>query len=149
MSEPATETLDSKLSQLYRHRFPEDIQGRRRAIWKILCTDWFERWIPPDARVVEVGAGYCEFINAVSAAEKVGIDLNPESRLRAASDVTIHLIAAERMAEVLPANHFDVVFMSNFLEHCATKNHVLDVLRAARAVLKPGGRVLILGPNFR
>ena len=146
---PEGENLVSKLAQLYRHRFPEDIQDQRTDIWKILCKDWFSRWIPPTARVLEVGTGYCEFINNVVAAEKVGVDLNPESKVRAAPDVRIHLISADRLTDVLPKDYFDVVFMSNFLEHCASKDHVLEVLRASRAVLKPGGRILILGPNYR
>jgi hypothetical protein len=61
----------------------------------------------------------------------------------------VHEIAAERLCDVVPPSHFDAAFMSNFLEHCRTREQVLDVLRAVWIALKPGGRVLILGPNFR
>src|SRR5262249_22974007 len=110
---------------------------------------WFSRYIPRDARVLEIGAGYCEFINHTAAAERVAIDLNPETRLHAAPEVTVHEVAAEDLTTAVPSAHFDVVFMSNFLEHCRSRDQLLAVLRAAATALKPRGHVLILGPNFR
>ncbi|HVQ39275.1 MAG TPA: class I SAM-dependent methyltransferase, partial [Pyrinomonadaceae bacterium] len=137
------------VEQLYRHRFPADQLERRAAVWKVLCRDWFARYISPDARVLEVAGGYCEFINHIEAAERVTVDINPETRSHAAAGVTVHEIAAERLAEVVPNSYFDAVFMSNFLEHCRSRETMLAVLHASAAVLKPGGRLLILGPNFR
>src|SRR5262249_52463791 len=89
------EPLESAVEQLYRNRFPEEVLGRRNAVWKVLCRCWFSRYIPRDARVLEIGAGYCEFINHTAAAERVAIDLNPETRLHAAPEVTVHEVAAE------------------------------------------------------
>jgi SAM-dependent methyltransferase len=141
--------IEATVDQLYRHRFPAEMLEKRDAVWKVLCRDWFARYIPTGARVLEVAAGYCEFINNVAAAERVAIDLNPETRLHAGPGVAVHEIAAERLSDVLAPAHFDTVFMSNFLEHCRSRDQVLEVLRAAAQVLKPGGSVLILGPNFR
>jgi SAM-dependent methyltransferase len=43
----------------------------------------------------------------------------------------------------------NIVFTSNFLEHLPDKK-ILDVfLEQVHAVLKPGGRYIILGPNLR
>jgi SAM-dependent methyltransferase len=141
--------LDASIESLYRHRFPREMLDRRAAVWRILCRSWFARYIPPNARVLEVAAGYCEFINNISAAEKVAIDLNPETRYFAAPEVTVHHVAAEHLTSVITPGTFDTVFMSNFLEHCRTRDQVLDVLRACFAALRPGGRLLILGPNFQ
>jgi SAM-dependent methyltransferase len=141
--------LERSVAQLYRNRFPSDFLARRAAIWRILCRDWLSRYIPASARVLEIAAGYCEFINNIPAAERVAIDLNPETRQHASADVAVHLAAAEAVAEVLPASYFDTAFMSNFLEHCRSREHVLDVLRSVWSVLRPGGSLLILGPNFR
>ena len=99
--------------------------------------------------MLDIGAGYCEFINNVRAAERVAIDRNPDVRRHAANGVRVHEVAAERLPEVLPVDHFDVAFASNFLEHCRSRDEMLAVLRAVRAVLKPAGRFMILGPNFR
>jgi SAM-dependent methyltransferase len=141
--------LEKSVDQLYRNRFPPDVVARRAAIWRILCRDWFAKHIPTSARVLEVAAGYCEFINNIPAAERVAIDLNPETRQHAAADVVVHLAAAESVAKVVPTSYFDTAFMSNFLEHCRSREHVLDVLRSVWSVLRPGGSLLILGPNFR
>ena len=141
--------LESVVSTLYRHRFPPASFGRRNAVWSVLCRHWFSRYVPADARVLEVGAGYCEFINHIEAAERVAVDVNPEIHEQADPDVTVHEIAAERLAQRVRHGYFDAVFMSNFLEHCRSRDQVLAVLENAALALKPGGRVLILGPNFQ
>jgi SAM-dependent methyltransferase len=149
INDASTSGLEASIESLYRHRFPREMLDRRAAVWRVLCDSWFARYIPPNARVLEVAAGYCEFINNIQAAEKVAVDLNPETKEFAARDVTVHEVAAEQLASVVTPTTFDTVFMSNFLEHCRTRDQVLDVLRACYAALKPGGRLLILGPNFQ
>jgi SAM-dependent methyltransferase len=141
--------LESTVDELYRHRFPRQILRQRSAVWKILCESWLSRFIPTQARVVEVAAGYCEFINNVRAAERLAVDLNPETSMHAGPGVVVHQASAEDLAQAVGRNACDTVFMSNFLEHCRSRDHLLAVLRASAAVLKPAGRVLILGPNFR
>jgi hypothetical protein len=141
--------LESIVDRIYRNRFPHHVLKRRAATWKVLCDCWLARYIPRDGRVLEVAAGYCEFINNVVASERVAVDLNPETRHHAGAGVVVHEIAAERLGEVVPHAYFDAAFMSNFLEHCRNREQVLEVLRAVRTALVAGGRVLILGPNFR
>jgi len=141
--------LESAIPALYRERFPDASSGRRGAVWKTICRSWLSSHISADARVLEIGAGYCEFINNIRAAERVAVDLNPETRRHARPGVTVHEIAAESLADRVPPGYFDVAFMSNFLEHCRSRDHVLAILRNVAVVLKPAGRVLILGPNFR
>ena len=96
-----------------------------------------------------MAAGYCEFINNIRGAERVAVDINPDVKHYAESGVVVHQIEAEHLDNVLTKSYFDVVFMSNFLEHCRSREHVLRVLSAVAKVLKPQGSVLILGPNFR
>jgi SAM-dependent methyltransferase len=43
----------------------------------------------------------------------------------------------------------DVVFTSNFFEHLHTKCDLRDTLMQARRCLRPGGRIIALGPNIR
>jgi len=144
-----TSSLGLAVDRLYRHRFPPEVLAQRAAVWKVLCDFWFSRYIPPNSRVLEVAAGYCEFINNIRAIERVAVDVNPETTKHAASGVVVHQITAERLADSLPQSSFDVVFMSNFLEHCKSRDQMLEILRAVALVLKPDGRLLILGPNFR
>ena len=142
-------SVESSVTQLYRHRFPPEVIKSRLAVWRILCRSWFSRYIPQNARILEVAAGYCEFINNVEGAERVAIDVNPDIRKYAAAGVVVHQISAEHLDNVLSRDHFDVVFMSNFLEHCRSREQILRVLSAVANVLKPKGSILILGPNFR
>ncbi|HVA95047.1 MAG TPA: hypothetical protein VNI36_09110 [Candidatus Dormibacteraeota bacterium] len=52
-------------------------------------VSYFGRWVPPKGAVLDLGAGYCEFINNVSAGTKYAMDLNPEILNQAESDVKI------------------------------------------------------------
>jgi SAM-dependent methyltransferase len=54
-----------------------------------------------------------------------------------------------RLAEAVPNNYFDVVFMSNYLEHLDSAESVVEQLRVARRVLRVGGRVIVLQPNIK
>lgn len=141
--------LENLVEQIYKNRFGKQVLARRTAVWQALCEGWFNRYVPANGKVLEVAAGYCEFINNVAAGERVAVDLNPETRNHAAPGVQVFEIAAERLGEAVPKSHFDSAFMSNFLEHCRTREQVLAVFEAVRGALKPGGRVMILGPNFR
>ena len=50
--------------------------------------------------------------------------------------------------DFLDASAVDVVFASNLLEHLELSD-VLATVREVRRVLKPGGTLLLLQPNFR
>jgi SAM-dependent methyltransferase len=43
----------------------------------------------------------------------------------------------------------DVVFSSNFFEHLPSKEHLQCVLQEIHRVLRPNGRLLLMGPNIR
>ena len=131
---------------VYERRFG-DMLAFRRQMWDVLCRDFFQRHVPTDATVVEIGAGYCEFINHIKARRKIAVDLNPDTRRHAGPDVTVITSSTSRI-EPLEDGTADVVFASNFLEHL-TREDILATLREVRRVLKPGGRFLILQPNIR
>jgi SAM-dependent methyltransferase len=133
------------LKRLYEARLA-DPEGFRPAMWKVLCEDFFQADVPPDATVVEMAAGHCEFINAIRAGRKVAADINPAVAQHAAPGVEVVVGNAAHLP--LPPGSVDVVFMSNFLEHL-DRTGILDVLRECLRLLKPGGRLLILQPNQR
>jgi SAM-dependent methyltransferase len=140
----STENLD----QLYRQRFPEAVLARKSALWAVLCDDFFQRHVEPTDTVVDIGAGYCEFINNIRAARKIAVDVNPDVRRFAAPDVRVINAPGMALAEIAAAS-VDVVFMSNFLEHLPNKQLVLDTFREARRILRAGGRIIVLQPNIR
>jgi SAM-dependent methyltransferase len=98
--------------------------------------------------VLDLGAGYCEFINNATAGVKYAMDLNPDVQKRATQGVTV---LQQDCSEPwpLPEGELDAVFTSNFLEHLPNKAAVSTVLSNAYRCLKPGGRFIAMGPNIK
>jgi len=133
------------LMQLYRARFQGTAEYRSR-VWDVL-TQFFEQWISPDAAVLDLGCGYCEFINKVHCKQKFGMDLNPDS-VRFAETAAVF---EQDCSQLWPLNtgSLDVVFTSNFFEHLPSKATLENTLVQARRCLRPGGRLIAMGPNVR
>ena len=138
----------TELEKLYDQRFPTAELAQKQAIWQVLCKHFFQRFVDPAATVVDVGAGYCEFINNIRARHKIAVDLNPDVRRFAAADVRVMNDSCTAMGQLESAS-VDVVFMSNFLEHLPSKQLVLDTFREAHRILKDGGKIIVLQPNIR
>jgi SAM-dependent methyltransferase len=76
------------------------------------------------------------------------MDLNPDSAGHLASDV--HFIHQDcSQSWPLPDDALDVVFTSNFFEHLPDKNALGLTLDQIRRCLKPGGRLIAIGPNIK
>jgi SAM-dependent methyltransferase len=135
------------LQQIYGRRF-QDAEHRRKLVWKVLSEEFFNRWVYFEDSVLDLGAGYCEFINSVEARKKYAIDLNPSTVTRAQNDVQV-ITQDVRTSWDISDSSVDVVFTSNFLEHLGQRCEVTHCLRESRRVLRPGGRLIALGPNIR
>ncbi len=136
------------VEHLYRHRFTDDDRERKLQVWKVLCQDFFSKYVRPSDAVLDLGAGYCEFINNIDAARRVAVDANPELKRLAGPGVEAHVGPAEELS-FLASESFDVVFSSNFFEHLPSKEVLANVVDEARRVLVPGGRLLAMGPNVK
>ena len=42
-------------------------RAAKARLWRTLCEAFFRRYVPADGTVLDVGAGYCDFINHVRA----------------------------------------------------------------------------------
>ncbi len=132
---------------IYGQRFAEN-QGYRQKIWQVLTADFFQMLISPSAAVLDLGCGYGEFINQIAAREKYGMDLNPDSARMLAAGV--HFFQQDcSLPWPLPDDTLDAVFTSNFFEHLPDKATLGRTLEQARRCLKPGGRLIALGPNIK
>jgi SAM-dependent methyltransferase len=135
------------LQRAYDLRFRGSQEYRRR-VWKILTQDFFQPLIPSSSHVLDLGCGWGEFINQIDAALKYAMDLNPESRQRLAPN--IHFIEQDCSAKwPLGDRSLDVVFSSNFFEHLRAKDDLYRTLGHVRRCLKPGGRLICMGPNIK
>ena len=76
------------LQSAYARRFAGQ-ERRRTQMWDILARSFLNRWITPNDSVLDLGAGYCEFINSVEAKNRFAIDVNPSTRIHATSGVTV------------------------------------------------------------
>jgi SAM-dependent methyltransferase len=140
--------MSAELETLYANRFDPGERAWKDEVWTILCRKVFARWISKDATVLDLGAGYCEFVNHVEARRRIAVDLNPETARVAAHGVEVRAVSATELG-FLADGEVDVVFSSNFLEHLANKDEVAKLLNEAHRVLKPGGRIILMGPNIR
>lgn len=138
----------SRLDTLYQTRFDAAEQERKNEIWKILCSQFFQKYVPENSHVLDLGAGFGEFINHIVALEKTAVDLNPDSASYLQADIRFIQQPATQLT-ALQNNSIDIAFASNFFEHMPSKEILIEVVREAHRVLRPGGKLLILQPNIR
>jgi SAM-dependent methyltransferase len=135
-----------ELKALYGDRFGAEAD-QRQDIWQVLCSRFFQKWIPADAVVLDLAAGHCEFINNIKAGRRIAVDLNPDVAERAADGVETYTLRSDDLSAIADAS-VDRVFISNFFEHIS-REVILATLREVHRVLKPNGLLLLLQPNIR
>ncbi|HLY73268.1 MAG TPA: class I SAM-dependent methyltransferase [Planctomycetota bacterium] len=136
------------LEPLYRHRFDEASREAKQRLWKILVESFFQKYVKPDAVVLDLGCGFGEFLNHVRCARRVGVDLSLEATRYLSPGIEFHPGDVSTLS-MLPDATVDLVFSSNLLEHLPSKEAAEQMLREARRVLKRGGELVLLGPNLR
>lgn len=139
--------VQAELKEIYSVRFAGAHDYRSR-VWKILAANFFCKWIRPQDAVLDLGCGRGEFINAVSAARKFAMDLNPA--VKECLEVDVHFLEQDCSAAwPLASGSLDAVFTSNFFEHLPTKAALRAALREACRCLKPNGCLIAVGPNVK
>jgi SAM-dependent methyltransferase len=139
--------LTADLQKIYAARFSGH-EAYRNEVWKILTAEFFSKWIKADHTILDLGCGYGEFSNNVVAKKKYAMDLNPSARSYVVDDVEL-LQQDCSQTWPLATNSLDTVFTSNFFEHLPTKQALQATLGEAHRCLKPGGRLIALGPNIK
>jgi SAM-dependent methyltransferase len=134
------------LQRLYEYRFRHIGQPRRTAVWETIAPHVWDLMGRPE-RLLDPAAGRGEFINAAPAAERWAVDRVRHSEGTFAEGVTS--VVADVFDAELPEGHFDGVFVSNFLEHLDSPEEISRLLERLAAATAPGGRIAIMGPNYR
>ncbi len=137
------------IQTLYRNRFQEEDQKKKNSLWGEICR-FLEHFIDLDAKIiVDVAAGYCDFINNFEyKCKKCAIDIDPDVRRSAAEDVEVFVDNITNMSQYFAKGLVSMFFMSNFLEHIS-KEDISKLLELEYGLLEPGGEVWILTPNIR
>lgn len=135
------------LEQIYERRFA-GLEDYRRAVWRVLADEVFSHWIAAGSSLLDLGSGYCEFINQIPARRKYAMDLNPATKSNAGDDVAVLLQDCSTEWQI-PADTLDAVFTSNFFEHLPDKAALERTVQNAFRCLLPGGRLIAMGPNIR
>jgi ubiquinone/menaquinone biosynthesis C-methylase UbiE len=140
--------VGSELDSLYRARFDDDELVKKTHIWRVLCQDFFQRYVLPDDTVLDLACGSGEFVNNIQATNRIGLDLREETQNLLQTGVRFIKSSATDLSAI-DSSSIDVVFTSNFLEHLREKDDVLTVFREVKRILRPAGCFLIMGPNIR
>jgi len=131
--------------RLYHFRFRDVDQAGKNAVWREIAQYVHARMGAPE-RMLDPAAGRGEFIRAVPAGERWAIDMVRQADLEADG---VKMIISDIMDAELPEDYFDGVWISNFLEHLPDQNAVANLLAKLHASMTVGGRIAIMGPNFK
>ncbi len=138
---------ESDLSRIYAQRFAANLDYRKR-VWRVLIDSFFQRYVPQDATVLDLGCGYGEFINQIKAGPKYAMDLNPDApRYLSAGVEFIQQDCSQPW--VIEKDSLDVIFTSNFFEHLPDKAALGRTLDQAHQALRKGGQLIAMGPNAK
>jgi SAM-dependent methyltransferase len=128
----------------YKSRYIYD--DRRPLVWKEIVS-FLQKFMPASGTVVDLGAGYCDFINNVKAEKKYAVDISPELEHFAGND-TIKINQTVWNLYEIQDNSVDVVHASNLLEHF-TDEELNKVMKEVGRILRKGGRLILIQPNYR
>lgn len=128
----------------HRVRFPYD--PRRATVWRSICR-YLQRYVRPDEPLLDLGAGYGEFSRFIRSGKKWALDENPE--LASFWPPGVHALIQSALLPIpLESDSLGTVFASNFFEHF-TIDECRSILAELSRVLRPGGRLVVVQPNFR
>ena len=119
----------------------------REVVWTVIA-EYVRRWVPKDARVLEIGAGYCCWINALSGTRRVAVDAWPVVARHAAPGVEAVVLDLSTGLTQFADESFDLVLASNVIEHFEPDAAASLIAETVR-LLRRGGRVIVMQPNFR
>lgn len=120
---------------------------RRDVVWQEL-NKFFSTYYPKNLEsAVELGAAYCYWINNVSAQKKWAVDLSPVVKDFAKGNTVPMVQDASKLA-FLADSSVDLVLASNFFEHFSYEDGQ-EIVKEILRVLRVGGRLCVLQPNFR
>lgn len=133
--------------RIYEYRFKDVDLNKKNVVWKEIAKYIYDRTNQPKT-VLDPAGGMCEFINNLDAPVRWTIDLNEEFVGKYA-DQAVKKVIGNNLTVDLPTDYFDLVFVSNFLEHLHSQEEVAAFLLKMFTTVKKGGFIVVMGPNFK
>jgi hypothetical protein len=120
---------------------------RRDVLWESLWRYRFCSMVGASDCVLDLGAGYCNFINTVVARRRIAVDAWDGFPAFLAPGIE-HRVGSVSDLDFLDDGAVDFAFASNLFEHL-TKDEFSTVLAALRRKLSNSGTLTIVQPNYR
>ncbi len=132
--------------RIYEYRFKDVDREKKLMTWKCIAEFIYKKLGKPE-RMLDPAAGDCEFINQIPSPERWAVDMSEITPKMAQPNIKV--ITGNNLEVALPENYFDGIFISNFLEHLHNQEQVAAFLERMYKAVKKGGRIAIMGPNFK
>lgn len=126
-------------------RLPDD--PRRAVLWQSLWRHYFRKKVRPTDCVLDLGSGYGNFINVVTAARRIAVDAWPGFPAYLAPGIE-YAVGPVTELDFISDGTVDFAFASNLFEHL-TKAEFSSVLIHLRNKLAVDGTLTIIQPNYR
>jgi SAM-dependent methyltransferase len=116
----------------------------RSVVWSEL-EKYFSKFTLGRESLLELGPGYCDYINMAKFDTKIAIDVSPDL-IKWANNSVSTIVGEIPLAHKFDKK-FDLIVCSNFFEHL-NDDDFERVLLFCFDSLKPTGRLVIMQPNF-
>ncbi len=120
---------------------------RRGVLWQALWRYFFKARIAPDACVLDLGAGYGDFINSVTARHRIAVDAWEGLEARVARGVEAVISSVTDLSAIADGS-VDYAFASNLFEHLPQEAFKAALGEISRVLVK-GGTLTMIQPNYR
>ena len=120
---------------------------KRSVVWESLWDFFFSKLFADADTILELGAGWCDFINRAEVKRRIAVDLWPGVTRAAGAGVEAHVGSALDLS-FIESGSVDAIFASNLVEHLSHEEFD-QLLTEAFRVLRRNGRIALLQPNFR
>lgn len=134
---------NAESKKYFSSRFTEDF--RRKYIWQKIAK-YVDSLLPLSENTLELGAGYCDWINSTSSHNRYATDISDVIEKYAKSEVKTIVINSTKL--MFQGQKFDRIQASNFLEHL-DDIELTQTIEVINSLLESKGYLVLIQPNYR
>ncbi len=118
----------------------------RVKVWRAI-TEYLQPFVGSNKTVFDLGAGYGDFINLISAKKKYALDISPAVKDYLSEEV-VFLNKPSSSLKDITSNSIDVFFSSNLLEHLEN-SELEQTMKEVKRCTKKNAVLILIWPNFK